>query len=201
MQEQSQNILPADYWNHRWKTGETGWDIGNASSPLVRYCEQLADKNTSILIPGCGNAYEAEYLLGKGFTNITLLDISAVLVTDLTDRLQPYIGNGLTIICGDFFDHTDSYDLIVEQTFFCALYPAKRQAYANQMYQLLNPAGKLAGVLFDRNFPGGPPFGGNIVEYQLLFGPLFSIEKIELCYNSIPARSGSELFFILKKAK
>ena len=189
----------ATYWNNRWQNQDTGWDIGNASTPLTKYIDQLTDNNIAILIPGCGNAYEAEHLLSKGFTNITLLDISAVLVNELTNRLQPHLSKGLQIICGDFFEHSASYDLILEQTFFCALQPSQREAYAQHMHSLLKPGGRLAGLLFNKDFTSGPPFAGNSEEYKLLFDKYFIIEKMDPCYNSIPLRQGSELFFILKK--
>ena len=52
-------VLDRAYWNNRYKEKRTGWDIGYASTPLVKYFKRLTDKVTRILIPGCGNAYEA----------------------------------------------------------------------------------------------------------------------------------------------
>jgi hypothetical protein len=63
------------------------------------------------------------------------------------------------------------------------------------MHQLLKPAGKLVGVLFNREFEGGPPFGGSKEEYKQLFSKHLHIKKMELCYNSIPQRKDAELFF------
>ena len=63
------------------------------------------------------------------------------------------------------------------------------------MHQLLKPDGKLTGVLFNRAFEGGPPFGGSKEEYEQLFGKHLHIKKMELCTNSIPPRQGAELFF------
>jgi Thiopurine S-methyltransferase (TPMT) len=51
------------YWTNRYNDQSTGWDIGYPSTPLKEYIEQLTNKNIHILIPGAGNAYEAEYLL------------------------------------------------------------------------------------------------------------------------------------------
>ena len=82
------NELNADFWNHRWKSGLTGWDIGYASPPLVEYMSQYEDKSVSILIPGCGNSYEAENLLSKGFDDITLIDISEELTNRLRERFK-----------------------------------------------------------------------------------------------------------------
>ena len=82
------------YWSERYAEGQTGWDIGSVSTPLKTYFDQLTDKNVAILIPGCGNSYEAEYLLAQGFSNVTLIDISGVLVERLREKLQFYIDKG-----------------------------------------------------------------------------------------------------------
>lgn len=62
--------LDADFWNERYSSQQTGWDIGSPSTPLKEYIDQLTDKDIRILIPGCGNAYEAEYLHQQGFSNV-----------------------------------------------------------------------------------------------------------------------------------
>jgi SAM-dependent methyltransferase len=184
--------LDADYWSKRYLEQQTGWDIGYGSTPLVEYLQSITDKNISILIPGCGNAHEAEWLLQNGFTNVTVLDISPVLTAALQEKFK---GQPINILTGDFFEHQGQYDLILEQTFFCALNPSLRSKYVAQMHQLLKPAGKLVGVLFNREFEGGPPFGGSKEEYKQLFSKHLHIKKMELCYNSIPQRKDAELFF------
>jgi methyl halide transferase len=190
-------ILDNEYWSNRYMNNTAGWDTGTITTPLKEYFDQLTDKNISILIPGCGNSYEAEYLLQNGFTTITLIDISSVLCENLKERLAHYLPKGLQIICGDFFEHKGQYDLIVEQTFFCALEPSLRKSYAEKMQVLVKPGGKLVGLLFSRYFEGGPPFGGNEEEYEKLFEPFFTIEIMEPCYNSIKPRAGAELFIKL----
>lgn len=71
-----EKILDQEYWNKQYTSNTTGWDLGKVSPPIKEYIDTLEDKNTSILIPGCGNTYEAEYLLEKGFTNVTVIDIA-----------------------------------------------------------------------------------------------------------------------------
>lgn len=194
-------ILDNTYWSNRYANNDAGWDTGGITTPLKACFDQLEDKTIAILIPGCGNSYEAAYLLQNGFTNITLIDISSVLCKKLEERLAVYVATGLRIICGDFFEHQGQYDLIVEQTFFCALDPSLRNPYAAKMQQLLKRGGKLAGVLFNKSFEGGPPFGGSGDEYRELFTPYLTIKKMEPCYNSIKPREGAELFVILQKEK
>ena len=196
--------MTQQFWEQRWKNSQTGWDLGAASPPLTQYCAQIPPekRHLAILIPGCGNGHEALFLLENGFSNITMLDIAPTAVEFLTRRLDtaaPGWQSHLKVLCGDFFEHGNTYDLILEQTFFCALDPAFREAYARQMWRLLRPCGKLAGVLFDRECEGGPPFGGSPAAYEALFSPYFHIHTLAPCYNSIPPRAGSEVFFVLEK--
>ncbi len=193
-------ITYSQFWENRWQQGQTGWDLGEISPPLKGYFDQLTDKNLNILIPGCGNAYEAAYLLKNGFTNITVIDLSPTLIESLKATFHQAITTGkLSVVCGDFFNHHAQYDLVVEQTFLCALLPEQRPQYAQHMYELLKPKGKVVGLLFNRDFEEGPPFGGNETEYKTYFVPLFSSIKLEPCYNSAKPRVGSELFITLVK--
>lgn len=50
------------YWQERWQKGQTGWDIGGPAPAILQHFRSLDDKALSILIPGCGNAYEAKAL-------------------------------------------------------------------------------------------------------------------------------------------
>ena len=192
--------LDAGYWSKRFEDRDTPWDIGYVSTPLQEYIDQLTDKQLAILIPGCGNGYEAAYLLANGFTNITVIDISPVLTQQLAIRFSNYIGKQLTIITADFFTLEGQFDLVLEQTFFCALDPSLRNKYVTHMHRLLKPGGKLAGLLFNKIFTNpGPPFGGSIEEYRTLFRPRFNISTIASCYNSIAPRDGAECFIVLLK--
>ncbi len=182
-----------DYWNERYAAGQTGWDLGKASPPLEDYIKQLGNKDLKILLPGCGNGYEALLLAELGFTNLTVLDIAPLAVEKLQDRLLSWAS--VRILCEDFFEHVDNYDLILEQTFFCALPPSMREQYVQKMAELLVPQGKLVGLLFATEFDkAGPPFGGTTEEYLQLFSPYFTDAILEPCRNSIRPRQGNELF-------
>jgi len=190
--------LDANYWDAQYKSETINWDLGEVSPPIKAYIDQLENKNVKILIPGCGNTYEAEYLLQNGFTNITVIDISPTLVIALQQKFK---GNpNITIIEGDFFLHQGEYDLIFEQTFFCAISPILRQNYANKMTELLVIGGRLVGLLFDKEFEfAGPPFGGCKCKYTGYFENNFEFKTFEKCYNSFEARKETELFINLIK--
>ncbi len=187
-------FLSKEYWNNRYINSEIAWDMSEVSPPLKLYFHQLESKDVRILIPGCGNSYEAEYLAKIGFTEITVIDIAKEPVERLQRVLKDY--PAVTIIQEDFFKHKGNYDLIIEQTFFCALDPNLRERYAEKMYELLNEEeGKLVGVLFKTEFQKpGPPFGGTPDEYKKLFEKYFKIQIMNDCYNSHEKRMGNEVF-------
>lgn len=192
--------LDQTFWENRYVSKETGWDLGEVSPPLKAYIDQLTDKNLRILIPGCGNTYEAEYLLNKGFTNITVIDISPTLIDNLKTKFKN--NTNITIVLGDFFALEGVFDLIIEQTFFCALDRSLRQLYCDKMNALLSNSGKLVGLLFNREFEtAGPPFGGCEEEYRQLFSETFDIVTLSNSYNSYFKRANAELFTIFKKKK
>ncbi|WP_111707538.1 class I SAM-dependent methyltransferase [Lutibacter citreus] len=192
------NKFDKAYWSKKYEHQKTGWDIGYISTPIKNYFDQLTNKDLKILIPGGGNSYEAEYLHENGFKNVRVIDIANQPLINLKKRFPDFPKKDL--INDDFFNHTGKYDLIIEQTFFCALDPALRKQYINHMASLLNENGKLSGLLFDFKLTNeGPPFGGSILEYTQLFNSKFEIKILERCYNSIKPRQGRELFFINSK--
>lgn len=196
-QENEINHLDEFFWNERYINNQTGWDLAAPSPPLTAYIDSIANKDLKILIPGCGNAHEAEYLLNNGFRNITLVDISSEAVMRQQKR---FYGKPIKIIHANFFEHKGQYDLMLEQTFFCAINPSLRQEYAIHASEILKPNGKLAGVLFNCKFEqAGPPFGGEKAEYEKLFSPYFKIEKMDTASNSVKPRLGNELFIELTK--
>ena len=191
------------YWSMRYQEAQTGWDIGAPSLPLKTYINQLINKELRILIPGAGNAYEAEYLWANGFKNVVVLDISDIPLRNLKDRMPDFpVGQ---LVHGNFFEHVGQYDLIVEQTFFCSFppTPTRRILYAQTMANLLTIKGKLVGLWFDIPLIEGNmekrPFGGSKAEYLTYLSPYFDVKTFETCHNSIKPRAGQELFGIFQK--
>ncbi|MEM1120798.1 MAG: methyltransferase domain-containing protein [Bacteroidota bacterium] len=199
MQDLKYTLQQKAFWTKRYEANQTGWDIGYPSTPLKAYIDQLSNKDLKILIPGAGNAYEAEYLFQQGFKNTYVLDISEYPLRALKQRVPAFPINQLLL--GNFFEHVGKYDLILEQTFFCSFEPTieNRQLYAQKMADLLVEGGKLVGVWFDIPLVkdvSKRPFGGTKVEYLGYLSPYFQVQIFEPCYNSIKPRMGNELFGI-----
>lgn len=191
-------FLSADYWQNRYQEGTSGWDVGEVTpafiSILSKYSKQK--ETITILIPGAGNAYEAEYAWKEGFQNITIIDWASEPLQNFARRNPEFPKNKL--IQTDFFQHQGKYDLILEQTFFCALPPSMRLDYVRKMKELLSENGSLEGLLFNVEMPDGPPFGGYIQEYKRLFYQEFKSVKIQPTNLSIPPRNGREVLIELR---
>ncbi|MEM1003053.1 MAG: SAM-dependent methyltransferase [Bacteroidota bacterium] len=191
-----------NYWASRYREARTGWDIGYPSTPIKTYIDQLENKDLSILIPGAGNAYEAEYLFRNGFSRVHILDIALAPLQNFKARVSDFPENQL--IHANFFEHQGQYDLLIEQTFFCSFPPTKanRTAYAVKVADLLKEGGKLVGLWFDMPLTGDMekrPFGGSKEEYLGYFEPHFKVKSFEMAYNSIAPRAGNERFGIFEK--
>lgn len=192
--------LNETYWTHRYLANQTGWDIGYPAPAITHFMDQLTDKSLKILIPGCGNAYEAAYLWENGFKNVYLLDLSDLPLKKFATKNPDFPQEQL--LQHDFFDLDLSFDIVIEQTFFCALNPKLRPGYVKKMTKVINHGGCLTGLLFnDPLYEDHPPFGGNKEEYLQLFKDDFEILKMETAYNSIPPRQGRELFILMQPKK
>lgn len=194
---QTADDLNQNFWNSKYENNSTGWDLGMVSPPIKEYIDQIQKKDLKILIPGAGNAYEAKYLIDQGFTSVTVIDIAPKLIKKLQEEFKN--NSSIQLIHGDFFEHQETYDLIIEQTFFCAIHPSLRPKYVEKMKSLLSKEGKLCGLLFNRAFDGGPPFEGNKNEYIDLMQDQLKIEAMENCYNSHPSRKDTELWINIQK--
>lgn len=193
-QIQQQMELDKTYWQNRYRAGDTPWDIGHASPPLMEFLDGISDLETRILIPGAGRAYEAIYLHRKGFRQVFVCDWAAEAFEVLRRQAPDFPVEHL--LCQDFFELEGEFDLILEQTFFCAVEPSRRKDYVSKVEKLLRSKGILVGLLFAQPFgKPGPPFGGTENDYLKLFAPKFEITKMEVAKNSILPRSQNELFF------
>lgn len=185
------------YWDQRYRQADTPWDLGEASPTLMYLTERYAQIDSRILIPGGGRGYDLYELHRRGFHHAAALDWSIEAIR-LAQRRFPELADKL--IHADFFEHEGIYDLILEQTFFCALPPNRRSDYVDQMASLLKRGGILAGVWFV--FPlteQGPPFGGSPVEYRHLMTGQFDFLRFERCRYSVPERWGNEWLIVVQR--
>jgi len=195
------NFLSCHYWEARYREKLTGWDVGYASPALTEYAKTAIKMENKILIPGAGYGHEAKFLFREGYRHVYVCEFSESAISDFKMNCPEFPDENIFKV--DFFalEKTNLFDVILEQTFFCAIHPELRKKYFEKCHQLLSKGGKLAGVLFNTYFENpGPPFGGTEEEYiKILELNKWKILKWEACRNSIEPRKGREWWMELQK--
>ena len=73
----------------------------------------------------------------------------------------------------------EAFDVVWEQTCFCALHPGQRGAYVEAMALVLRPGGVLHALLWHHGHDGGPPFDVSPEDAHAAFGGPFALEHLE----------------------
>jgi thiopurine S-methyltransferase len=196
-----ENSLDNSFWNIRYQNNQTGWDLGEISNPIKKWFDNQENKKINILVPGAGKGHEVKYGFENGFENIFYMDFSSR-AADIFKEICPEFPKN-KILIGDFFSLKTPlfFDVIIEQTFFCAIDPVLRPNYVKKTKEILKENGKIIGLLFNREFDtNGPPFGGTELEYKRLFKNKFNFKKFEnSLLSSLPRKEYEFWIELIKK--
>jgi trans-aconitate methyltransferase len=179
-----------DFWTTRYVAGNIPWDLGKVPASLLSF---LADApgSRSVLVPGCGSGYEVTAFHEAGF-DVTALDFSPAAV----EQARGILGRlSDAVVLGDFFTHDfqrHTFDLIYERAFLCSLSPARWNAYAKRIVDLLRPHGALAGVFLYGDEPDPPPYPLTDAAALDLFEGEFKLKHSEPITDSLPLFQGKE---------
>ncbi|KAF2719658.1 S-adenosyl-L-methionine-dependent methyltransferase [Polychaeton citri CBS 116435] len=205
-----QDSTQASDWESLWQQKVSPWDRGKPSPALTDYLSQNLELSPTTgasrkraLVPGCGRGYDVYLLSSFGYDAVgvdsspTAVDEAKLVPHATGDFDEIYstrneeLGRGkVDFIVADFFspamlpDTEESFDLIYDYTFLCALPVSLRTKWAERITALLKPVvGELVCLMFPLNKPpktGGPPNGLSIKLYELLLGNIGS----EIEYDS-----------------
>ncbi|KAI1823847.1 S-adenosyl-L-methionine-dependent methyltransferase [Xylaria intraflava] len=179
-------------WDKCWQDEWTPWDRGGPSMALYDLLKEnpggaipLPGENArkTALVPGCGRGHDVLLLSSFGY-DVYGLDVSKKALDAAKENAAKALDAGLydtegrtrgaiTWIDQDFFaadwkDVKKPFDLIFDYTFFCALPPSMRPAWAAQMKSLLAPGGRLVCLEFPSEKKAsepGPPWALPPTEY------------------------------------
>ncbi len=148
-------------WDARYRCGDTPWDLGQASQPVLDLVGRHLLAPARILVPGCGRGWEVEALARLDF-DVIGLDLSPEACAIGNRRTKGFENAQMDV--GDFLTLPEAYhgafDAVVEHTCYCAIEPKARSAYKQAAFRALKPGGLLLGIFL--NFEGGgPPYGTN----------------------------------------
>ncbi|KAK4801853.1 hypothetical protein SAY86_000056 [Trapa natans] len=162
-------------WEKCWEEGVTPWDLGKPT-PVLEHLHQIgALPKGRALVPGCGTGYDVTAIAcPERF--VVGLDISDVAIKKAVE-VSYALPNAkyFTFLKEDFFTWQPSelFDLIFDYTFFCAINPEMRSAWAQQMAKLLKPNGELITLMFPvADHAGGPPYKVSVSDYEEVLSPL-----------------------------
>uniref|UniRef100_A0A0D3GCZ2 Methyltransferase domain-containing protein n=2 Tax=Oryza TaxID=4527 RepID=A0A0D3GCZ2_9ORYZ len=180
----------ADGWEKSWEAAVTPWDLGKPT-PII---EHLVKSGT--LPKGRALGYDV-VALASPERFVVGLDISSTAV-EKAKQWSSSLPNAdcFTFLADDFFKWkpSEQFDLIFDYTFFCALDPSLRLAWAETVSGLLKPHGELITLIYlISDQEGGPPFNNTVTDYQKVLEPLgFKAILMEDNELAIKPRKGQE---------
>ena len=213
--------LTSQYWQGRFESGDTPWELGHPSVVLLEGFELLSQAGQpiagmNVLSPGCGRGSDALALMQRG-AHVVAVDWSPLAVYALKERYtqsQPDIGT-LEVLAGDFFATPPrQMDCVAEHTFFCAIDPAERPRYVERIVEWLRPGGYVVGNFFVlpeataaalpklslTQSGEGPPFATTVAELERLLSPYFTTVVLQQASQQEPdRRPGMEWVGIFKR--
>lgn len=188
-------------WQKHYDEEDLRWDLGEVSPPLRHYIKVNQIIKGRALVPGCGQGHEVVYLAQNGFA-VTAVDYTK----GATQRLAHNLARNRVsaeVICINFFnlglEHLNRYNLMFEQTFFCAIHPTLRNHYVNLVSRILKPGGLLVGIFYETGEEDGPPFNTTRANILRHFSGPFQINQLEKTNRSAERRQGKEWFAVLKR--
>lgn len=145
-------------WEQAYVDGRVPWDLGSAPPALEALVARTPPGR--VFVPGAGRGHDAR-AWARGGSAVTALDVSPTAVAEAR-ALDAASGAVVTWIAGDLFDLprdlAGAFDVVWEQTCFCALAPEQRDAYVDAVADVLAPGGRFHGILWNTGQPGGPPY-------------------------------------------
>jgi SAM-dependent methyltransferase len=199
---ETENPGQIDFWEERYRSNKTGWDIGQAAPPFVSYLEEASAPSAGkIIVLGCGRGHDALFFAQKGF-QVTGVDFAPSAINVCRERaaklgLQQRTHFEARNIFELLPQYQNTFDYVLEHTCFCAIPPERRPNYVELVAGLLKPGGKIIALFFTHGQEGGPPYDTNPAELHALFDKYFEFERLEKATNSTPQRRNEETFGVL----
>lgn len=195
-------MLNLDFWQDRYATGNTPWDLGGPSP----HFEALLARQPAFLTPGkmavfgAGRGHDAALFAKAGF-DVVGFDYAPGAIESARQRY----GSLVQFEQADIFALADpgspwakQFDYILEHTCFCAIHPKEREAYVQSVLNLLKPGGLIIGVFWEHADEDGPPFSTTEADLQERFGSDFDMISNE-SRMPVSDRGGIERLVILRR--
>ena len=196
-------VSTPEFWEGLYASGGDGWDLGQAAPPLRDFIDTTPLPGGRVAVPGCGRGHDARFLARRGYA-VVGFDFSPAAVTAaraLAKRERVDVDFEQRDIFTLGGEYARAFDGVWEYTCFCAIDPARRDAYVRTMGAILKPGGWLLACFFPmRRIAAGPPFPVSRAEVQRRLGPRFRVERAQPPIRSARGRQGRE-WLVLARLK
>ncbi|CAM9313829.1 unnamed protein product, partial [Ectocarpus fasciculatus] len=140
----------ASYWDERYASSEETFDWYQDYSTLrpyiIPHLKKAAD--FEILVPGCGNSRLGADIYSDGFVNITNVDISSVVISQMTSMYAKYEEMEFSTMDAKHMEFIPNccFDVIVDKALFDSMLcgdenTADVQQLVTEMWRILKPGG------------------------------------------------------------
>ncbi|GAY50619.1 hypothetical protein CUMW_128090 [Citrus unshiu] len=194
--KQLMHIESSGGWEKCWEEGLTPWDIGQPAPIIVHLHQSGALPKGRALVPGCGTGYDVVAMASpeRYVVGLEISDIAIKKAEELSSSLPN--AKFVSFLKADFFTWcpTELFDLIFDYTFFCAIEPEMRAAWAQKIKDFLKPDGELITLMFPiSDHVGGPPYKVSVSDYEEVLHPM-GFQAISIVDNklAIGPRKGRE---------
>ena len=183
-------------WREAWRAGRTPWDAGVSPPSLVDLIATERVPPGRVLVPGCGTGYDLA-ALARNDREVVGIDLSKEAKAAFF-AAHPELPGRVMYEVTDFFSYDvgAGFDYVWDYTFFCALGPDQRDAWARAMKRLIKPSGTLATLIFPFEDPisdrTGPPWPINTKLVRSFVEDAFDEIEVREPEQSHPGRAGKE---------
>ena len=190
------------FWQGLYAGGEDGWELGAPAPPLRAWLEAGGRLGPRVAVPGCGRGHDLRLLAGRGHAawGFDFADTAVAAAREGAARE----GVTVTVEARDVFTLADAYpgffDAVWEYTCFCAIDPARREAYADVLAAILRPGGLLLACFYPiREGAGGPPFPVSLADIDHALAGRFEVLEAAAPAASAERRGGLERLVLARR--
>ncbi|MFC1481482.1 methyltransferase domain-containing protein [Candidatus Neomarinimicrobiota bacterium] len=191
------DVSSVDFWDDRYKTHNTGWDLGTPTPIFLSWLAEHPAHNQRVCVLGAGSGYDAIAFARQGYivTAVDFAPTATALIQTNADEAEVNID----VITGDLFDlpetHADAFDLVVEYTTYCAIDPGRRDEYIEVVSKLVGAEKRFLALFWPVNklADTGPPFRVTRSDIEDRFSKYFELESQLMPDNSAEGRQGKEI--------
>jgi thiopurine S-methyltransferase len=185
------------FWHARWRDGLIGFHQPDVNRHLLAHAGRLElGRDARVFVPLCGKSLDMLWFRrqGHGVLGVELSPVAAAAFftennIDVTrsqrGAFECWSGDGIEILCGDFFDldpaFLDGVTAVYDRASLVALPVALRRRYARHIADLIVPGSRLLLVTFEyaQHEMDGPPFSVREDEVHELYDRDFAVQRLD----------------------